>query len=259
MNDNELKTKIILFTSCKGGVGKSTVCANLAMTMAQKGLKILMIDCDFGNRCLDLISGIDAVYDFGDVISGRIDASRAIVRDKRCPSLHFIAAPNSFDMGVSIAAFRSAIGTLSDLGGYDYIFLDSPGAVGPMLTLASNVADMAYIIVEPSRTAIRAAEHTAAYLYGKGIRMQRLIINKLTGKSISEAKKQIIYMIDASRVRLIGVVPFDGEILRASEGGKLTDELYSVAITRAFDNIAERTLGKNVALFHGIRKLKTIK
>ena len=68
------ETRTLLFSSCKGGVGKSTVCANLAMAMAAMGQKILLIDCDFGNRCLDIIMGLsdDAVYDIGDAVLGRV-------------------------------------------------------------------------------------------------------------------------------------------------------------------------------------------
>ena len=92
-------TKIILFTSCKGGVGKSTVCANLAMSVAKRGKRVLLIDCDFGNRCLDLVAGFaDAVvYDISDIASDKIDCESAILHDKRCENLHFIAAPLGFD------------------------------------------------------------------------------------------------------------------------------------------------------------------
>ncbi|MBR5188426.1 MAG: AAA family ATPase, partial [Clostridia bacterium] len=75
-----LSTKIVLFTSCKGGVGKSTVCANLAMAVAKRNRRVLLIDCDFGNRCLDLVAGFSesVVYDISDVVFNRIDCRRAI-------------------------------------------------------------------------------------------------------------------------------------------------------------------------------------
>ena len=75
MAETAKDAQIILFTSCKGGVGKSTVCANLAMTMATLGKRVLLIDCDFGNRCLDIITGLssETVYDIGDVLKHRVD------------------------------------------------------------------------------------------------------------------------------------------------------------------------------------------
>ena len=86
----------------------------------------------------------------------------------------------------------------------------------------------------------------------------RLIVNQIAGKSTDAAKQNIISMIDESRVRLIGAVPYEPELIRAGDTGTLTDELLSEPVTRAFDNIARRTLGMSVPLFYKIRKLKRV-
>lgn len=254
-------TQTILFTSCKGGVGKSTVCANLAMSMAAIGKKVLLIDCDFGNRCLDIVTGLsgDAIYDIGDVLMHRIDFRRAVIRDKRNPNLYFVAAPYDFDFRISTAAFRAVIKLYADCGEYDFIFLDTPGGVGEPLLFAASVADIAYIIVSPTKAAIRAADRTATFLYGKGVRRQRLIVNSVRGKNIRAAKDEVLSIIDASRVKLIGVVPYDPEMISAGDDGVLTDEILSESVTRAFDNIAKRTLGISVPLFYKIKKLKKLR
>lgn len=257
MSDETRKTQIMLFTSCKGGVGKSTVCANLAMTMAKSGKRVLLIDCDFGNRCLDIVTGLsdEAVFDIGDVLTHRISPERAVIRDSREPNLYFIAAPYDFDFRISSATFRAVIMQYADSGAYDFIFLDTPGGVGDPLLFASVVADIAYIIVMPTKAAVRAADRTASYLYGKGVRRQRLIVNQICGRNIKEAKETILDIIDGSRVKLIGAVPYDSEIIEAGNTGTLTDGMKNKAVKQAFSNIAQRTLGDSLPLFHKIHKI----
>ena len=261
MSQTTIGAQIILFTSCKGGVGKSTVCANLAMTMATLGKRVLMIDCDLGNRCLDIIAGFsnEALYDIGDVLARRVPYLRAVVTDKRCKNLHFLAAPYEFGSGIPVASFRAAVNFYAGCGEFDFIFIDTPGGVGESMALATSVADTAYIIVAPTRAAIRAADRTASFLALRGVRRQRLIVNEVVGKNIDAAKENIIDIIDESRVRLIGAVPYETELIRAGDEGILTDELLSENVTRAFDNIARRTLGINVPLFYKIKKIRRMR
>ena len=260
MSETTRAARTILFTSCKGGVGKSTVCVNLAMSLAMRGKRVLMIDCDFGNRCLDILTGLsdEAVYDIGDVMMHRVPHFRAVVKDGRNKNLSFIAAPGDFNFNVSAAAFRAAVRFYADSGEYDFVFLDTPGGIGEPLMFAANVADTAYIVVSPTRAAVRAAERTAYFLYTKGVKNERLIVNKITGKNPEDAKKTILSVIDSSRVRLIGAVPYEPELIAAGDNGTLTDELLSEPVTRAFDNIAQRMLGFDVPLFYKIKRLRRI-
>lgn len=258
---SQAKTQTILFTSCKGGVGKSTVCANLAMAMAELGQKILLIDCDFGNRCLDIIMGLadEALYDIGDVALGRISAEEAIVKDRRTENVHFIAAPYDVSRPMQKTTFRRIVGEFAESGKYDYIFIDTPGGLGEPLDFASSVADMAYIIVAPTRTAVRAAERTGMYLAQKGVRRQRLIINKLYGRSVKKAKEEVIAFIDETAVKLIGVVPYDTALIHAGNAGQLIDEILNNNISHAFTNIAYRTMGQTRPLFCNIKRLKKLR
>lgn len=258
---NSPETHTILFTSCKGGVGKSTVCANLAMAMAALGKKILLIDCDFGNRCLDIIMGLadDAVYDIGDAVLGRVSPEDAVVKDRRNPGIHFIAAPYNFESRMSKASFARTVRSYAESGNYDYLFIDTPGGIGEPLDFAASVADIAYIIVAPTRAAIRAAERTGIYLAEKGVLRQRLIINKFAGRSVKKAKEEVISFIDETAVKLIGVVPYDTEVIHAGNAGKLVDEILSGNISHAFENIAYRTMGQTRPLFCNIKKLKKLR
>ena len=254
-------TQVILFTSCKGGVGKSTVCANLAMAVALRGRRVLLIDCDFGNRCLDLVAGLSdkVIYDIADLAFGRIPCERAVIRDSRSENLFFVAAPYGFDSRMNTFSFKSAVKRLMAADHYDFVFIDTPGGVGEPLQFAANVADTAYIIVEPTRAAIRAADRTAEFLSMKGVPRRRLIINKLTGGSAKKAKDEVISIIDSTSVKLIGVVPYDPELIHAGNEGILVDEMLSFNITNAFDNIAARTMGEGRRLFAHIRRLKKLK
>ena len=256
-----LKTKVILFTSCKGGVGKSTVCANLAMAVAGRGRRVLLIDCDFGNRCLDLVAGFsdEVVYDISDIASDRIDCKQAVLQDQRCENLYVIAAPHGFDHCLETSAFRTAVRKLSLMGNFDFIFIDTPGGIGEPLKFAAAVADTAYIVVEPTRAAIRAAERTSDFLAMKGVGKRRLIVNKLAGTSVRKAKKEIISIIDSTSVKLHGVIPYDPELISAGNKGILIDGILSFNVTNAFDNLAARTLGEGRRLFANIKRLRKLK
>lgn len=256
-----LSTKIVLFTSCKGGVGKSTVCANLAMAVAKRNRRVLLIDCDFGNRCLDLVAGFSesVVYDISDVVFNRIDCRRAILQDTRCENLYFIAAPRGFNHSMHLSAFRSAVRKLTEAGNFDFVFIDTPGGIGEPLRFAAAVADTAYIVVEPTRAAVRAAERTSDYLLLKGVAKRRLIVNKLAGGSVRKAKKEIISIIDTTSVKLHGVIPYDPELIFAGNKGVLVDKILSPNITNAFDNLAARTLGEGRRLFANIKRLRKLK
>ena len=254
-------TKVILFTSCKGGVGKSTVCANLAMAVAKRDQRVLLIDCDFGNRCLDLVAGFSeaVVYDISDIASDKVDCESAILHDSRCGNLHFIAAPLGFDTVMDPHTFRAIVKKLTDTGNYDFVFIDTPGGIGEPLRFAAGVADTAFIVVEPTRAAIRAAERTSDYLAQKGVGKRRLIINKLSGGSVRKAKKDIISIIDTTSVKLHGVVPYDPELIAAGNRGILVDAITSPNVINAFDNLAARTLGEGRRLFANIKRLRKLK
>jgi septum site-determining protein MinD len=225
------------------------------------GQKILLIDCDFGNRCLDLIMGLsdDAVYDIGDAVLGRVSPEDAIVKDARNDGIHFIAAPYNYSSRIGKVAFAETVRSFAESGNYDYIFVDTPGGIGEPLEFAAGVADIAYIIVAPTSAAIRAAERTSLFLAEKGVAQRRLIVNKFAGRSIKKAKEEVISFIDETSVKLIGVVPYDTEIIHAGNTGKLVDEILSGNVSHAFENIAVRTMGKTCPLFHNIKKLKKLR
>ena len=260
-NEQEFKPfpKKILVTSCKGGVGKSTVSANLSLWLALLGKKVLLCDLDFGNRCLDLIMGLEdrVVYDICDAASGRVPAEKAILRDGRCERLRFVSAPYSYIKQLSqdaLAAFLNRAATLYDL---DYIIMDSPCGNDRMLDVAAASADSAFIVTMPHATALRSAEKTGYMLTRMKVGNQRLIINhfQTRGKrgKIKDDYRAIIELIDKTRIRLIGVIPESRRLVALQNEGRLTDEAECSNAAAAFENIACRVMGQNVRLMRNFR------
>ena len=154
---------------------------------------------------------------------------------------------------------RNRITGILTKGEDQYVFIDTPGGIGEPLRFAAVVADTAFIVVEPTRAAIRAAERTSDYLAQRGVGKRRLIVNKLSGGSVRKAKKDIISIIDTTSVKLHGVIPYDPELISAGNRGILVDEILSPNVINAFDNLATRTLGEGRRLFANIKRLRKLK
>ncbi len=247
--------KVIMITSCKGGVGKTTICANLAMTLALTGKKTLMIDCDFGMRCLDLVCGLEdkVTYDITDVIVRRISYDKAIIRDERSENLYFLAAPYEYKGELTKESFGRFIESVKKALELDYILIDTHGGQGDELALAAPSSDMAIIIATHQTASIRAAEQTNVRLCELGQTESRLIINCYDQKAVKRNElPSVIDIIDSASTRLIGVIPQDPIFMMAQRNGNLVDSFQYSDIVIAFCNIAQRLKGESVPLLDGI-------
>ena len=252
-------SETVLVTSCKGGIGKSTVAANLSMALAMAGFTVLTIDCDFRMRCLDLIMGFEnsAVFNLYDVISERCSAERAIIKDRRVSSLYFLAAPSDRHAVINASEFERLIDELrvftTESGKFDYIIIDAPAADDESIALSAPVSDHALIVCSHMPSAIRAATFTSELLNDYGVKKQNLLINSFDAKSALLSKRTgIIEMIDSSKTMLIGIVPYDRELMIHQENGELLDSLPQKNNARAaFVNIAKRLCGRQIPLFEG--------
>lgn len=252
--------KITLITSCKGGVGKSTVAANLAMSLARRGRKVLLCDCDFDMRCLDLILGVEneIMYDLYDAAKGRAEMQRVLVRDARCENLWFAAAPYKGGRDITAEEFADIIKKALETQAFDNVILDTPGSLGVPAVLDSGVADSAIIVASHQPASIRAAEQTGEYLAKHRILDQRLLINSFDFKAAIEGDRPgINEIIDRTYIQLCGIVPYDRELMVGAEGGKLACQIKKSNAGAAFDNIAGRLTGAYVPLFHGFYGMKT--
>lgn len=247
-----------MITSCKGGVGKSTIAANLGYCLASDGADTLLIDLDLGNRCLDLILGLEnrAIYDVCDVVMRGIPPESAAVSFPGNEKLRFLPAPYG---GAEITedAFLYFINNVKNK--FSYIIIDTPGDIGIPFSLACAVSDISLIAAAHGPTAIRAAGHTAQEIEKNGVGDIRLVINGydvFDKKALSKgARASVIDIIDRTGVQLLGVIPYSAALARAQERGELVHTLPRGNERRAFRNIADRLTGKSVVLFDGFKRI----
>ena len=257
MAEHMKKTSVIMITSCKGGVGKSTVCANLGAALAMLGRKVLLIDLDFGMRCLDLICGFEdsALYDITDIISRGVEPRKAIVESAASPGLMFCAAPYSNDAELTEEAFAEGFERITEELSPDYILLDTHGGISRETSLAAGVSDKAYIVASHQVTTVRAAEKTDSFLAAEGLTDTRLIINRFDRRAVRKGELPgIIDIIDRSKVRLIGVIPDEPKAASYQEKGILCDHISDCNFKKAFRNVAARTEGASIPLLDGFRR-----
>lgn len=246
-------TKVIMVTSSKGGVGKTTAVANLSMALALMGKRILAVDLDMGNRCLDLALGLEnqALYDISDVLRGSVQPESAAVEHPRCTFLRFVAAPPQPVSLLTPETFSAMIRSYA-AGNYDFILIDTPGGTDAALVCAADSADAALIVSTEQAASIRSAERTGRYLQELGVANRRLVVNCFSGGLKKSEKRlvRLLQVIDTVSIPLIGVVPFERNVWFSKTGEQLLDQspLKNTAFAGAFRNIAARVVGRHVAV-----------
>lgn len=251
-----MSCRVVTVTSFKGGVGKSTVAANLALSWAMAGKKTLLVDCDFRMRSLDVLLGLEneIVHDSGDVLSGKVVLEKAIIPYHRNRDLLFLPAPFNCKNGIDKKAFSDMLDEAKEKYQLDYIVLDTPGSSGEEFSAAASISDSAYIVATHSFPSIRAAECTGRELEEAGIADRKLIINMFdTSGRDSDKKPSVVDIIDKTALCLGGIVPFDSGIVLMQDKGELIDKAEGHNISKAFINIRQRTEGRNVPLFTGFK------
>ncbi len=242
-------SRVIVITSGKGGVGKTTVTANLGSALCQLGFKVALIDADFGLRNLDLLLGLEqrVVYTALDVLAGECTLEKALVKDKRQPNLVLLPAAQSRNKeSVTPEQMKTLVGQLSKA--YDYILIDCPAGIEMGFRNAIAPAQEAIIVTTPEVSALRDADRVVGLLESESIKSIRLIVNRLRPELIE--KKEMVSVediVDLLVVPLIGIVPDDEKIIISTNRGEpLVLEEVPSTTAQAFKNIAKRLQGHEV-------------
>lgn len=242
-------SRIIVVTSGKGGVGKTTSTANLGMALAQRGHSVVVIDADFGLRNLDLLLGLEnrIVYTAVEVLSGDCRLEQALVKDKRQPRLVLLpAAQNRMKDAVTPEQMKELIGQLTPK--YEYILIDCPAGIEQGFQNAIAPAKEAIVVTTPEISAVRDADRVIGLLEANGIKRIRLLINRIKPGMVQANDMMSVQDVEEIlAIPLVGVIPDDEQVIVATNKGEplVLSETTSVAVI-AFNNIARRLEGEKV-------------
>jgi septum site-determining protein MinD len=243
-----MPAQVVTITSGKGGVGKTTAVANLAVALASSGSKVVCIDGDIGLRNLDVILGLEnrIVYDIVDVIEGRCRLKQAMIRDKKLPDLYLIPAAQTRDKNALSAADMNRL--IKELRSEcDFVLIDSPAGIERGFKNAIAPADRVLVVTNPEVSAVRDADRVIGILEAEEKGPGALIINRLNPALV---KKQDMLssddVLDLLAIELIGIVPEDeGVLIGGNRGMPVASDQKSKA-GQAFRNIARRLRGESV-------------
>ncbi|MCQ2458743.1 MAG: AAA family ATPase [Ruminococcus sp.] len=239
-------SKMIAITSGKGGTGKSSICAGLGYTLAKQGHRTLLIELDFGLRCLDIMFGIEneIKFDLGDVLNGKKSALEAVAQVPMASNLNILCAPKTL---TPVTAEQIVDICRSVKKYFEYIIIDTGAGINSHVFDIVEQANLILVISTPDPICIRDAALMSDEFYNRGNKSQRLIINKISKKVIGEALvSNLDEIIDTVGVQLIGVIPDDFKMTVATgKGNPISPDSDAL---RAFDAIAKRLGGEFVPL-----------
>ena len=242
-------SRIIVITSGKGGVGKTTVTANLGMTLARLGSQVALVDADFGLRNLDLLLGLEnrIVYTAVEVIAGECRLEQALVKDKRQPGLVLLPAAQSRRAeAITPSHMKLLIGELAKT--YEYVLIDSPAGIEMGFKNAIAAADEAIIVTTPEIAAVRDADRVVGLLEAQSIKRTHLLVNRLRPTMVQANDMMSVEDVqEILAIGLIGVVPEDERVIVSTNRGEpfaLAENLSLAGM--AINNIARRLKGEAV-------------
>ena len=247
--------EIIVVTSGKGGVGKTTSSASLASGLARRGKKVAVIDFDVGLRNLDLIMGCErrVVYDFVNVVNGEASLKQAMIKDKRFDTLYVLAASQTRDKdALSREGVERVLKELSD-DGFDYIVCDSPAGIEKGAFLAMYFADTAVVVVNPEVSSVRDSDRIIGLLQSKTRRAENgervaehLLLTRYSPARVETG--EMLSIADVEEVlglKTIGVIPESSDVLNASNKGEPVILDMESSAGQAYDDAVARILGEN--------------
>ncbi len=235
--------EVIVVTSGKGGVGKTTTTANIGAGLSRLDKKVVIIDTDLGLRNLDVVMGLEnlIVYNLVDVIEGKCRMKQALIRDRRYENLYLLPSAQTKDKSaVSPGQIRKLTDELKEE--FDYILVDCPAGIEQGFQNAIAGAERAFIVTTPEVSAIRDADRIIGLLEKNGIRKNELIINRIR---IDMVKRGDMMSVDdvteILSIPLLGIIPDDEQVVIGTNQGTPVISIHSAAGT-AYSNICRRIL-----------------
>lgn len=250
-------SKVIVVTSGKGGVGKTTTSASLATGLAIKGKKTCVIDFDVGLRNLDLIMGVErrVVYDFVNVINGEATLNQALIRDKRVENLYILPASQTRDKdALTKEGVEQVINDLRK-SGFEYIICDSPAGIERGALMALYFADEAIITTNPEVSSVRDSDRILGILASKSLRAEQglepvkehLVITRYSPERVKVGEMLSVEdVIEILSIPLLAVIPESEAVLSASNQGEPVILMTDSQAGQAYSDMVERLLGTDL-------------
>ena len=248
-------SKIVVVTSGKGGVGKTTTSASFAAGLALQGHKTAVIDFDVGLRNLDLIMGCErrVVYDLINVVQQEATLNQALIRDKQVEQLYVLAASQTRDKeALKVEGVERVINDLVGMG-FDFIVCDSPAGIESGALMAMHFADEALVVTNPEVSSVRDSDRILGMLSSKTRRSiegrepvkEHLLITRYNPNRVSEGQMLSLDDIkDILRIPLIGVIPESEVVLQASNQGTPAVHMQGSDVAAAYQDVVARFLGE---------------
>jgi septum site-determining protein MinD len=251
--------RIIVVTSGKGGVGKTTTSASFSSGLALRGHKTAVIDFDVGLRNLDLIMGCErrVVYDLINVIHGEANLHQALIKDKQCDNLYVLAASQTRDKdALTQEGVERVLKDLSEMG-FEYIVCDSPAGIETGALMAMHYADEALVVTNPEVSSVRDSDRILGMLSSKTRRAiegsepikEHLLITRYNPSRVVGGQMLSLEDIqEILRIPLIGVIPESETVLDASNQGVPAIHLKDTDVSEAYRDVISRFLGEQVPM-----------
>ncbi|HEV8312778.1 MAG TPA: septum site-determining protein MinD [Burkholderiaceae bacterium] len=251
--------KIVVVTSGKGGVGKTTTSASFSSGLALRGHKTAVIDFDVGLRNLDLIMGCErrVVYDLINVIHEEVKLTQALIKDKQCDNLYVLAASQTRDKeALTQEGVERVLAELAEMG-FEYIVCDSPAGIETGALMAMHYADEALVVTNPEVSSVRdsdrilgmLASKTKRAIEGKEPVKEHLLITRYNPNRVEGGQMLSLQDIqEILRIELIGVVPESETVLDASNQGLPAIHLKGTDVSESYKDVVGRFLGEKIPL-----------
>ena len=240
--------EVIVVTSGKGGVGKTTTTANLGSALALRGKKVVLIDTDIGLRNLDVVMGLEnrIVYDIVDVVEEKCKLKQALIKDKRFKDLFLLPAAQTRDKSaINEEQMKELTEKLKEE--FDYIIIDCPAGIEQGFKNAIAGANRAIVVTTAEISAIRDADRIVGLLEASEIKNPELVVNRLRPAMVRKGEMMDVEdIVDLLSIDLIGVVPDDEYIITQTNKGEPVVSNHKAPSGKAYIEIARRILGENI-------------